>query len=366
MAPISIKVKAAALRGFPETVFEMDDTSTVKDLRTRIAEAVGCKPEGIKMVLAASILSNDLLPLSSFPAITRNPVNFVVPSGHVYRPKGESQNAAAPASLLEGTDENHQTASANAPQSAADSQADRSVPESAPLATENYPAAAPAAAQEPSAENIATLRGIFNCSENDARIALRISNNNSEIAAELLSTGQPMEQLEAIANNPDLQRRLQAQARATGPMPVLTNEQLEQIIAQQPEVVEGFTRKVASVSPNLALRFNEDRELMLDTLRLFLAMNMEFGALAEGLAATNNDSARRGSDNAGGAPAQAAPPANARPQVVSPEDQDNITTIIAIAGGNLNVEKVTSLYFSVGRNLDATLSIIFDNRQAFE
>lgn len=327
---IKVTVKSTA-KDFEPRAFEFSADSTVGDLRKKVAETVSAETPTIRLILNASILNDDSVLLTKLPNITQDTVIFT-------QAKARGKVLEAPLPSSNSTTETPQPRETEP----ITSQAPRSdthdaSPESAPdileldLAGNN--------------SNLVTqLVETFSCGQRLAQLSLELANNNVDLAAAIISEDPTEEELESTL-------RHVAAGRQRNRPHTYSNEELERILQEQ-GFLEMFTTQISDWSPNLALRFNNDHDLLLEVLHLYLNM---MGAAMSGRGMNSMQ------DREPARPAELS-----QPPPLTAEDEDNIATIIGICGGDLNYNRVKEAYIRLGRNMDAVVSVIMDQREYFE
>jgi len=413
--PISVSAQPVKPCGITLQKYEFPDDATVGDLRRKIAEGVSCDPQQLKLLLTTTFLNSDAVPLSSFPLIQSTVVKFIISGKPAPRPQAAG---AAPAA---GATSTAPPVSVSPPAGAASAPAPpQEVPQTpapqagqgngqpaaqapAPGAVnafglplqegEDRPSAVPQTPEDvtPEPRLITELCAVLGCSRRDAEMALKLTNNNMEVAASLLTSEEPIEviynaTLNALANrgravqqagdgqgnrvpvNPQGNMAIMVNHFHTGEFPqgsLLSVEEAESMLAANPQLAQEFSAMVARVSPDLALRLNEDHSLFIDLFRLVRA-NVNAGIISSIGAISQALMNQVGSPESGeSAPRPPARRADPPPLDLTDRDREIINNILEVAGQDLSFQLVAQAYIQFGKDPDATLSVILDNREAF-
>lgn len=327
---IKVTVKSTA-KDFEPRTFEFSEDSTVGDLRKKVAETISAETPTIRLILNASILNDDNVLLTKLPNITQDTVIFTQAKA-----RGKVLEAPLPSS----------SPAVRTPQPR---QAEPVVPQ------EPHPSAQDGLSESssddlelnPAGDNsnlVEQLVETFSCGQRLAQLSLELANNNVDLAAAIIGEEPTEEELENTL-------RHIAGGRHRHRPHTYSNEELERML-QEPNFLEMFTTHISDWSPNLALRFNNDHDLLLEVLHLYLNM-VEASMAGRGVPAPRDRAP----------PRPAGPP---QPPPLTAEDEDNIATIIGICGGDLNYNRVKEAYVRLGRNMDAVVSVIMDQREYFE
>lgn len=323
---IRIAVRSTVKEFEPRT-FEFFPDSTVGDLRKKVAEAISAEAPTIRLILNASILNDDGILLSKVPNITQDTVVFTQAKS-----RGRILEAP-PSSSAAGVAQARQIESAASRDPHAEVQDSSSGSNSDALELDPV---------SNNSDLVAQLVETFSCRPRLAQISLELANNNMDLAAAIIAEDPTEEDLE------DTLRHMGAARHSHRPH-MYSTEELEQIL-QTPNFLEMFTTQISDWSPNLVLRFNEDRDLLLEVLHLYLNM-IEAGMAGRGILIPRERAPLQ--------PAEQPPPLTA-------DDEDNIATIIGICGGDLNYNRVREAYVRLGRDMNAVVSVIMDQREYFE
>ncbi|TNJ26373.1 Ubiquitin-like protein [Giardia muris] len=316
MTSIEITVQSGSIKEFGTKTFTLKTSDTVRTLRETVARAAGLPAESIRLVHSAALISKDDALLEDFPNITKGNVMFTV------KPKnqGSSSQAGPIASPLP------QATTLTAPMS-------------------SHPAApSSVASAEPSQDVVQHLVEVTRRSESMVRLALRATGNNAEISATLLMEFGTEEALQEFF------------ASMISPQTALNDQTLEQILAN-PGTLNQFSATVASISPNLATRFNSDRALLLDVFRLVLYLTSARPSRASSI----------GSPMRGLGPSV---PMGSRPHPAydeewTEEDDINMARASEVVGQDLDMDRVKELYLRLGRDMDALISAIIEQLSAY-
>ena len=323
---IKVTVRSTA-KDFEPRTFEFSSNSTVGDLRKQVAETISVEASTIRLILNASILNDNNALLAKVPNITTDTVIFTQAKARgkvLEAPPVSSASEAAQTYRIETIA----------------SQSQR--PETQDATSESNSDGLELGPTGNNSDLVAQLVETFSCEPRLAQITLEITNNNMDLAAAIIAEDPTEEELEETL------RRMGPGRQRQRPHAYST-EELEQII-QTPNFLEMFTTQISDWSPNLALRFNDDHDLLLEVLHLYLNM-IEAGMAGRGALV----------------PREPAPPRPAEtPAPLTAEDEDNIATIIGICGGDLNYNRVKEAYVRLGRDMNAVVSVIMDQREYFE
>lgn len=463
--PISVRVTSVSHRAYGLRTYELPDEATVGDLREKVSEDMDCEPRQLKLLLSTSFLNNDVVSLSSLPLLQTTPVKFILPKDFVPRSQAASQ-AAQSAQGAQGTPaaagpSGAESAGGVAPvpvipmSSQAPSQVPAMVPisPSAPASAagpaggsvnafglplqegEEQPGPVPMTPADvlPDAEMVSTLCAVIGCTSKEAEYALKLANNNGDLAASLLTTGTSVEMMYNRAVE-QARGRGRGSARVPAGMPgspgggmpsapfvmgpggsmtipvhdfhtgeftsatLTPAEEAEAQLSANPQLAQEFTAMVSRVSPDLALRLNEDHALLIDLYRL-VAANVRaevasfMTAAIQGISSYSQVSGRSPGERsaaprpnpfagsmsgspAGSAAGPAAPsagplagqdmqPQPQQPLALTPADRDVINNILDVVGHDLSFDLVARAYLQFDKDPDATLSVILDNREAF-